>query len=133
MERVMVLTMQPDRFAPSRARSAIEGFTAEHEIGAPSAATLKLLVSELVTNAAIHSDAPAGEITLSAHLLEDHPAVRVEVTDEGSGFKAPSLPAPGYSARGGFGLHLLDSEATRWGVHMNGVTCVWFEVGAGSG
>jgi anti-sigma regulatory factor (Ser/Thr protein kinase) len=124
-----VLRMKLDRDprAPSVARAAVAGFTERTEIPPSDLDTLALLVSELVSNAVLHSDAPpASGIVLSARVLEEG-AVRVEVIDRGSGFSAtPRDPA---QPLGGFGLYLLDKQATRWGVDRDCGTCVWFELG----
>jgi anti-sigma regulatory factor (Ser/Thr protein kinase) len=120
------MSLERDPQAPSLARRAVAGFTEKSEISADELATLTLLVSELVSNAVLHSDAPsASDILLQAKLL-DEGAVRVEVIDHGSGFTAaPRDPA---QAVGGFGLYLVDKQATRWGVDREGGTRVWFEL-----
>ena len=76
-------------------------------------ADVRLLVSELVTNAIRHADLrPSDEITLVAE--ERQGAIRVEVGNRGTGFDvAPSGPAPGQAS--GFGLYLVDRLAGRWG------------------
>src|ERR1700680_2559437 len=113
--------------APSLARAAIAGFTEESDLPEANGDTLALLVSELVSNAVVHSDAPpASEIVLCARLLGDG-AVRVEVIDRGTGFPAvPLAPAP--QRRGGVGLYLVDQQAARWGVDRRCGTRVWFEL-----
>jgi anti-sigma regulatory factor (Ser/Thr protein kinase) len=113
------LSLERDPQAPSLARAAVAVFTEK------SALTLTLLVSELVSNAVLHSDAPpASGIVLRARLKED--AVRVEVIDRGSGFTAtPRDPA---QPLGGYGLYLVDKQATRWGVDHECGTRVWFEL-----
>jgi anti-sigma regulatory factor (Ser/Thr protein kinase) len=113
--------------APSLARAAIAGFTEESGLREVDLATLVLLVSELVSNAVMHSDAPpSSDIVLRARLLGEG-VVRVEVADRGSGFPAVALdPAPG--RRGGFGLYLVDKQAARWGVNRSCGTSVWFEL-----
>lgn len=120
------ISLEHDLQAPSLARAAIRGFCGESNISPESLATLTLLVSELVSNAVVHSDVPAGsEILLSAHRLGDN-SVRVEVTDQGSGFTpAPRDPR---QADAGYGLHLIEMQATRWGVDEHGGTRVWFEI-----
>jgi anti-sigma regulatory factor (Ser/Thr protein kinase) len=120
------MSLERDPRAPSLARRAVAGFTEKSEISPDELATLTLLVSELVSNAVLHSDAPsASEIVLQAELLNEG-AVRVEVIDHGSGFTAaPRDPA---RAVGGFGLYLVDQQATRWGVDREGGTRVWFEL-----
>ena len=79
-----------------------------------------------MSNAVLHSDAPpASGILLCAQLL-DRGTVRVEVIDRGSGFTArPRDPA---ASHGGYGLYLVDKQATRWGVDREGGTRVWFEI-----
>ena len=122
------MSLQRDPQAPSLARAAVAGFTEKSAIPPTELATLTLLVSELVSNAVLHSDAPpASGIVLYARLLEKD-AVRVEVIDRGSGFTAtPRDPA---QPMGGYGLHLVDKQATRWGVDRGreGGTRVWFEI-----
>jgi anti-sigma regulatory factor (Ser/Thr protein kinase) len=89
-------------------------------------ATLMLLVSELVSNAVVHSDAPpSSDILLCARLLDEN-TIRVEVTDRGSGF-TPTDRDPERRG-GGYGLYLVDKQATRWGVDRHDGTRVWFEM-----
>jgi anti-sigma regulatory factor (Ser/Thr protein kinase) len=90
-------------------------------VGADERQTLRLLVSELVTNAIRHgnSDAP-----LEVRACWDD-EVRVEVVDHGEGF----LPEPRGRPRedpGGYGLYLVGRLADRWGVETDDATCVWF-------
>jgi anti-sigma regulatory factor (Ser/Thr protein kinase) len=79
----------------------------------PLIGDIKLVVSELVTNAVEHG---AGDIRLVVHAMADH--VRVEVSDEGRGFIAPGH-APCER-----GLSVVDAVAERWGVSP-GNTRVW--------
>jgi anti-sigma regulatory factor (Ser/Thr protein kinase) len=112
--------------APSLARAAVAGFSDRAEIPSHDLDTLSLLVSELVSNAVLHSDAPRPNgIELCARVLSPG-AIRVEVIDRGSGFSAtPRDPA---QPLGGFGLYLVDKQATRWGVDSQDGTRVWFEL-----
>lgn len=72
--------------APSLARAALAGFSRERQVGARHEHTLALLVSELVTNAVLHSDAPsASTIELRARLV-------------GFRRRATRLPAAGHAA-----------------------------------
>ena len=125
----MRVRLERGRGAPARARRALSRFMEQSELAAIDGATLALLVSELVSNAVLHSDAPcASEILLCAQVLAGR-AVRVEVIDAGSGFD----PAPRDPARtiGGYGLFLVSRQAARWGVDGEGGTRVWFELAAG--
>jgi anti-sigma regulatory factor (Ser/Thr protein kinase) len=124
--RTMRISLERDPQAPSLARAAVAGFTEKSEIAPTDLATLTLLVSEVVSNAVLHSDAPpASNILLCARLL-DQGAVRIEVTDQGSGFTA--IPRDPAWPKGGYGLYLVEKQATRWGVDREGGTRVWFEI-----
>jgi anti-sigma regulatory factor (Ser/Thr protein kinase) len=81
----------------------------------------RLLVSELVTNALIHGQ---GIITLRA--TDRDGRLLVEVIDEGGGFER-EIRARDFDELGGRGLAIVDSQASRWGVH-EGTTHVWFEL-----
>jgi anti-sigma regulatory factor (Ser/Thr protein kinase) len=118
--------LERDPSAPSAARAALSGFSKEREVSSKSLDTLALLVSELVSNAVLHSDAPSGsDIHLSARLVGSD-AIRVEVTDRGSGFLAS--PRDPDRLDGGYGLFLVDSQATSWGIERRCGTRVWFEI-----
>ncbi len=81
----------------------------------------RLLVSELATNAVRHGQ---GTITLRARVDQDR--LLVEVIDEGSGFER-AIHRSDLTQLGGWGLMIVDAEASRWGVH-EGTTRVWFEI-----
>jgi anti-sigma regulatory factor (Ser/Thr protein kinase) len=81
---------------------------------------LRLLVSEVVTNAILHGRSPA-PVDVRV-LAEDE--VRVEIVDQGRGF---DLHAPRSSHEaGGFGLKFVSQLADRWGLETDGQTRVWF-------
>jgi anti-sigma regulatory factor (Ser/Thr protein kinase) len=83
--------------------------------------TLRLLVSEVVTNAVRHGD-PAEPVELHVHWNSE---VRIEVVDHGEGFTP--VPRSGeLDEPGGFGLFLVGRLADRWGVETNHDTRVWF-------
>jgi PAS domain S-box-containing protein len=87
--------------------------------------TLRLLVSEVVTNAIRHGPKEAGAtIELSMGFEDDR--VRVEVEDSGMGFFPPGDPAA--DGTSGWGLYLVDQLADRWGIISRGPTRVWFEL-----
>jgi anti-sigma regulatory factor (Ser/Thr protein kinase) len=89
---------------------------------------VRLLVSELVTNAIRHAGAPVGaHVGLDVSIRK--PCVRVEVADPGAGF----VPAPRVETvtkPGGWGLYLVDRIADRWGIVRNRMNRVWFEIDA---
>ena len=87
-----------------------------------------LLVSELVSNAVLHSGphAPRATVGLAIAVVADH--VRIEVDDAGA-----NLPVVGDGALDrltGRGLLLVQSLAARWGCERSDVgKVVWAEVG----
>jgi anti-sigma regulatory factor (Ser/Thr protein kinase) len=95
---VLELELEQNREAPSLARAAIAGFSENRDLDAATLATLTLLVSEVVTNAVIHPDVePPGTIRLSSRIARG--LIRVEVSDEGSGF-TPQPSDPEQADRG---------------------------------
>jgi len=88
----------------------------------------RLLASELVTNSIGHAELPdAASLRLAVQLHGG--ALRVEVRDPGTNGEVVARE-PDREGGGGFGLHLVDQIATRWGVNRTGGTHVWFEVDA---
>ena len=86
---------------------------------------VRLLVSEVVTNAVRHANLAAGDaIELIVEL--DRGTLRVEVHDPGGGF-VPRTPSPDPTRPSGWGLYLVAELAARWGVDSAETTLVWFE------
>ncbi|MDX3574949.1 ATP-binding protein [Streptomyces sp. ID05-47C] len=84
--------------------------------------TAVLLVSELATNALLHS-ASHYRLTLTAA----HGVLRCEVADTGR--RTPQVLQAG-SAESGRGMFLVEALARRWGCHQDGPgKTVWFELG----
>lgn len=92
---------------------------------------LVLLADELFTNALRHtrSGEPDGEVTVALFKLPDR--FQVKVTDQGPREGEHVFPCPrplNVCTEGGFGLHLVAAEASRWGtLQESGRTTVWFE------
>jgi anti-sigma regulatory factor (Ser/Thr protein kinase) len=82
---------------------------------------LELVVSELVNNAFLHG---RGEIRLALRL--DGGRVSGDVLDGGDGFP-PTVSEHRPDEAGGFGLGLVRSLTSRWGVR-EGASHVWFEM-----
>ena len=114
---------RPDSVA--RARAALSGLGSQVSPGLRD--DLRLLVSEVVTNAIRHAgDAEGDHVRLRIAELDGH--VRVEVFDRGPGFSVPDID-PDPEQAGGWGLWLVEQLADRWGIRGDGGTCVWFELG----
>ncbi|MFC4588198.1 ATP-binding protein [Sphaerisporangium corydalis] len=90
----------------------------------------ELLVSELFTNAVRHSRSgsrPHGLVTLV--VTEHTGSVRIEVIDEGSPERVPSVQDADVDGDGGRGLWLVEQIASTWGVRENLTgRAVWFEI-----
>jgi anti-sigma regulatory factor (Ser/Thr protein kinase) len=90
-------------------------------------ADILLLVSELVTNSVRHAGL-AGTDLIELHVDVDTGTVRIEVIDPGPGFAADRAD-PNPSLGVGWGLHLVELLAQRWGVDTRGSrTVTWFEL-----
>jgi anti-sigma regulatory factor (Ser/Thr protein kinase) len=123
-EHVLELELAGGVDAPAAARRALRE-TVGSRIGDALEGDALIVVSELVTNAIRHGGArTVGEVVrLDAALLEG--LLRIEVTDPGPGFE-PGGHGP--RADGGYGLHLLDRLAARWGVAGASPVTVWVEL-----
>lgn len=84
----------------------------------------QLLLSELVTNAAVHARCA----TVRVRLVAGRRSVRVEVADPVRD-RVPVLVARHPSEVGGLGMRIVAAAAPRWGttVHEEGKV-VWFEL-----
>ena len=89
---------------------------------------VRLLVTELITNALRHSGMTSDDqIGVKAELSEG--TVRIEVHDPGrDGPVEVRKPGP---RGGGYGLFLVDHLTNQWGVERLNGTTVWAELSAG--
>jgi GAF domain-containing protein/anti-sigma regulatory factor (Ser/Thr protein kinase) len=123
-EALLELSLPGGPGAPSAARQALAAVL-DGRLSGPVEGDALIVVSELVTNAIRHGGArsPADAVGLHAALRDE--VLRLEVTDPGAGFE-PGGHGP--RADGGYGLHLLDRLATRWGVSGAEPVTVWVEL-----
>lgn len=113
--------------SPAQARGLVAEWVGG-ELDRSTVEDIKLLVSEVVTNAVRHPSA-AGAIEMKVTVRRG--TVRVEVLDPGGdGFAKPRVSTPPADALGGRGLLIVDRVATRWGVDGGTPTRVWFELPA---
>jgi anti-sigma regulatory factor (Ser/Thr protein kinase) len=122
IEDAIKLSLEGGPEAAVRARRALGRLRSE--VDGPTLESLRLLVTELISNAVRHAGAP----TVDLLVLVSQPAVRVEVTDRGPGFD-PDRRRVDRDREGGWGLFLVERLADRWGVAREDLsTRVWFEL-----
>jgi hypothetical protein len=136
----MQMEVRPDPAEVSRARRWARSRLAGSGIGVdePLTETLILLISELVTNAVVHTGCPAvlrmlfpeqgdGGAGGRGGLGPGSGTVRVEVADASG--RGPRRRSAGEEATNGRGLELVDGLADRWGWHPEGAgKRIWCEV-----
>ncbi|MFV0135259.1 ATP-binding protein [Streptomyces sp. HMX87] len=125
----MQLEIRPDPAEVGRARKWARSRLAGSGIAAdePLAETLVLLVSELVTNAVVHTGCPAVLRLSLPGAVTDDATVRLEVADTSE--RAPVPRCVGGEATGGRGLALVDGLADRWGWSREGAgKRIWCEL-----
>lgn len=115
----MRLAAEPHVVAAAR-RHAVE--VCREQLDPRRCDDLALAVSELVTNAIRHGDAP---VTLEVYPDDDR--VRIEVTDANPTLTVPA--PPGELDAGRRGLRLVSAVCRAWGWHpVDGGKCVWCEI-----
>jgi anti-sigma regulatory factor (Ser/Thr protein kinase) len=125
VRRIGSYSLPPGPKAVPTARTAVEDFFPSH-VSDEVRNTVRLLVSEVVTNGVRHGSA-SEPVELDVRDRGDE--LEVEVRDLGDGFAA----APRRMATdevGGWGLFLVEQLADRWGVAQDSGTRVWFTVSA---
>ena len=105
--------------AAAEARRAIADLRAD--LDPPLMETMRLLVTELITNTVRHTNCDA----LTLRVAIGKSAVLAEVCDEAPAFD----PQPSEAADDGWGLFLVERLAESWGVKDDGGSKrVWFEL-----
>src|ERR1700676_2162403 len=118
--RRLQLELPRDAQAPAVARAAVSGLCHGMDFSASQCQTLRLLVSEVISNAVLHSQGPPdAPIRLTVATVGEKSA-RISVTDSGNGFTP--VPREATRTEGGYGLYLVDKAATQWGVDRGGGT-----------
>ncbi|MFF7448358.1 MULTISPECIES: ATP-binding protein [unclassified Streptomyces] len=125
----MQLEIRPDPAEVGRARRWARSRLARSGVGAdePLAETVVLLVSELVTNAVVHTGRPAVLLLSLPGTATEQATVRLEVADASG--RAPVPRCVDGDATGGRGLALVDGLADRWGWTLEGAgKRIWCEL-----
>ena len=109
--------------AAGRARHELSRLRAD--LDNPLLESVRLLVTELVTNSVQHANADVVELAV----LVARDRIRVEVSNPGATFEAKE-GEPGQESESGWGLFLVDRLSDDWGVIDDeaGYQRVWFEI-----
>lgn len=116
------IQLAPGPEAAGAARNVVVKAVGDH-VDEACLGTLRLLVSEVVSNSVRHSGSREA-VELSLCLSDE---IIVSVTDHGPGF-TPRPRAGRPDDVGGWGLHLVEELSSHWGVSRDGATRVWFTV-----
>jgi anti-sigma regulatory factor (Ser/Thr protein kinase) len=122
------LSLRCDRRASRLARRALE----EKLTHAPVLDDARLVVSELINNAVLHSGCAEDDIIRVTAQLEDGYLI-ISVHEPGVANEARDLrPAEDRSQPGGFGLRIVQRLAHRWGSERPDGHRVWAALPAGA-
>ncbi len=111
--------------APALAREAIARFARENGVDEARTDVARLLGSELVTNAFLDEHPPPGA-AIRLRLAATEGTLWIAVSNGGSTEEPEAIA--GLRADDGYGLQLVETAASRWGIHSKGKTHVWFEL-----
>jgi serine/threonine-protein kinase RsbW len=112
--------------APGAARRFVCAVAEDEYADAELTDSLRLAVSEVVTNSIRHGRA-GSDGCVEVKIATAPERVRLEVVDHGPGF-SPEPTAGRADEPGGWGLFLVDSLADDWGVDASEGTRVWLEM-----
>jgi anti-sigma regulatory factor (Ser/Thr protein kinase) len=123
------LQLVPALRAPRAARAFVAETLTAWDVQADEVEAAKLVVSELVTNAVLHSPESA---TISLDLRLTDGVVRVLVTDGGPGEPERQAQLDPWTGETGRGVWLVDAFTERWGTETHGRDgkTVWCELRA---
>jgi anti-sigma regulatory factor (Ser/Thr protein kinase) len=85
----------------------------------------ELLTTELVTNVLRHAPVRSAWSTADMRVRMYPDCVRVEIRDDGIGFR-PRARTADQDIHSGWGLHLVEELADEWGIEPGVQNCVWF-------
>jgi serine/threonine-protein kinase RsbW len=117
------LRLRCDASAPALARRALAELTAIESIRDDAL----LVVSELATNAVLHSGSlPEEDLEVRAELVPE--GLRIAVTDQGRSNSTPEPRQRNTMQPGGMGLRVVEALARCWGSERNHGLVVWAEL-----
>lgn len=117
---ILGLSLRCDRRAPRLARRALERVLRT----APILDDARLVATELVNNAVLHSGCAADDIIRVSARMDDGFLI-ISVHDPGLSTETPSLRHRDGSEPGGLGLRIVEKIAHRWGAERPDGHHVW--------
>jgi anti-sigma regulatory factor (Ser/Thr protein kinase) len=117
---ILGLSLRCDRRAPGLVRRALERALK----AAPMLDDARLVATELVNNAVLHSGCGADDIIRVTARVDDGFLI-ISVHDPGVSIESPRLRHRGGSEPGGFGLRIVQQLAHRWGTERPDGHHVW--------
>jgi anti-sigma regulatory factor (Ser/Thr protein kinase) len=129
VDQQATLQFVPALRAPRAARAFVAETLTAWDLHAEEVEAAQLVVSELVTNAVLHSPESA---TISLDLRLTDGAVRVLVTDGGLAEPKRRAPPDPSTAESGRGVRLVEAFTEQWGTETHGGDgkTVWCELRA---
>jgi anti-sigma regulatory factor (Ser/Thr protein kinase) len=114
------------RRAPGAARIALADWL-EPRVPRRVVEDVQLLASELVTNCVRHAEVEPGTSLVRVGVALASGVLRLHVEDPGTtGTLAPR--APDLASGSGYGLNIVATLASQWGISRNGSTTVWADL-----
>jgi anti-sigma regulatory factor (Ser/Thr protein kinase) len=121
--RLVDLQVRCDEFAPAAARRALDALESFGRV----IGDLRLIASELVTNAILYSGCTVeDEIAMCLERTDDH--LLLSVLDPGRSAQSARVAVDEQRASGGVGLFIVEQLASRWGADRSDRYRVWAEV-----
>ena len=125
--RVFGFNLRAGPLAASEARHAFAA--AEDSLSEEQRQPVLLMLTELVTNAVRHGEGAERPRGVAVKVVQSPAAVGAAVTNPGAGFEWHGRESDDLLEPGGYGLLLVDSMSSRWGIERSaGSTTVWFEL-----
>jgi len=125
--RMFGFNLRAGPLAGAEARHAFAA--AEESLSEEERQPVLLLLTELVTNAVRHGDGVERPRGVAVKIVESETGVGAAVTNPGGGFEWEGRRSDDPLEPGGYGLVLVDSMSSRWGIdRCAGSITVWFEM-----
>ena len=125
--RVFGFNLRAGPLAAAEARHAFAA--AEDSLSEEQRQPVLLMLTELVTNAVRHGERAERPRGVAVKVVQSPAAVGAAVTNPGAGFEWHGRESNDLLEPGGYGLLLVDSMSSRWGIERSGgSTTVWFEL-----